>query len=128
MGSEMCIRDRDKGLKSLGEYGSAIKNVTLIFLVRLAVITSVLVLYLFITVWAFGEGLMLRARRRWEGSVERSFVYHHAKATLYWAIVLPIPIYLMIPFAIHPMVVTAPFMAIYSILVICSVGFFKKIL
>lgn len=118
----------DSALKTMGEYGEAIKNVTLIFLIRLAVISSILILYIFITIWSFGEGLLLRARRKWTGGVERSFVYHHVKSTLYWVIVLPIPIYLMIPFAIHPMTITAPFMALYSILLICSVGFFKKIL
>jgi len=110
---------------TLGDYGRAYHNTTLVFFIRISVIESLLILYALFSVWAVVEGLLLRSRRRWTGSVERSFVWRRIKSIYFWAVVLPIPIYLMIPFAIHPMVVAAPFLALYSLALVLMVGYFK---
>ena len=115
-------------LNSIGEYGEAIRNITIVFFIRLSVILSVLVLYFFVTFWCVVEGMLFRAKRRWSNAVERSFVFHHLKGSLFWLVVLPIPIYLMIPFAVHPVTIVAPFMFLYSVLLVLSIGFFKKVL
>lgn len=118
----------EKIFDALGEYGQAMKNTTIIFLIRLSVTVSILLLYVLLTIWAINEGLLMRAKRKWSGAVERSYVFHHLKGALFWVIILPIPIYLMLPFAVHPMAITAPFMAIYCALLVTSIGFFKKVL
>ncbi|MDF9773250.1 TIGR03747 family integrating conjugative element membrane protein [Pseudomonas baetica] len=98
------------------------------FVVRLAVLTLAMPLFLLAVVTGAVDGLMRRDLRKFGADRESSFVYHRAKRTLLPLMVSPWVIYLSLPWSLNPTWVLLPCAALLGCMVAITTATFKKYL
>ena len=98
------------------------------FVVRLAVLTLAMPLFLLAVVTGAVDGLMRRDLRKFGAGRESSFVYHRAKRTLLPLMVSPWVIYLSLPLTVNPIWVLLPCAAVLGWMVAVTAATFKKYL
>jgi len=98
------------------------------FVVRLAVLTLAIPLFLLAVITGTVDGLMRRDLRKFGADRESSFVYHRAKRTLLPLMVSPWVIYLSLPWSINPNWVLLPCAVLLAIMIAISAATFKKYL
>jgi integrating conjugative element membrane protein (TIGR03747 family) len=98
------------------------------FVVRLAVLTLAMPLFLLAVITGAVDGLMRRDLRKFSADRESSFVYHRAKRTLPHLIVSPWLIYLSLPWALNPNWILVPCAALLGCIVAITAATFKKYL
>ncbi len=98
------------------------------FVVRLAVLTLAIPLFLLVVISGAVDGLMRRDLRKFSADRESSFVYHRAKRTLLPLMVSPWVIYLSLPTSINPNWVLLPCAALLGWMVAITATTFKKYL
>lgn len=101
---------------------------TLVFGVRLCVLSLMIPLLLMAMFVGLVDGLVRRDLRRFESGRESGFVYHRAKATLIPLLVLPWVIYLTLPVSVNPLFVLPPSAVLLGVAVDVVAGSFKKYL
>ena len=98
------------------------------FVVRLAVLTLTMPLFLMAVITGAVDGLMRRDLRKFSADRESSFVYHRAKRTLLPLMVSPWVIYLSLPTSVNPIWVLLPCAALLGWMVAITATTFKKYL
>ena len=98
------------------------------FVVRLAVLTLAMPLFLLAVITGAVDGLMRRDLRKFGADRESSFVYHRAKRTLLPLTVSPWVIYLSMPWSLNPNWVLLPCSALLGWMVAITASTFKKYL
>ncbi|MBK4999992.1 TIGR03747 family integrating conjugative element membrane protein [Pseudomonas sp. S31] len=98
------------------------------FVVRLAVLTLAMPLFLLAVITGAVDGLMRRDLRKFSADRESSFVYHRAKRTLLPLMVSPWVVYLSLPTSINPNWVLLPCAALLGWMVAITATTFKKYL
>ncbi|PVZ36892.1 TIGR03747 family integrating conjugative element membrane protein [Pseudomonas sp. CC120222-01a] len=98
------------------------------FVVRLAVLTLAMPLFLLGVITGAVDGLMRRDLRKFSADRESSFVYHRAKRTLLPLMVSPWVIYLSLPTSVNPNWVLLPCAALLGWMVSITATTFKKYL
>lgn len=73
------------------------------------------------------DGLVRRDRRRWMGGRESSFIYHHSKRYVHWALTGGFALYLSWPFGgFNPAYMVLVFTVLVAFTLSTTVGAFKK--
>ncbi|WP_419709588.1 TIGR03747 family integrating conjugative element membrane protein [Pseudomonas sp. NFX224] len=98
------------------------------FVVRLAVLTLAMPLFLLAVITGAVDGLMRRDLRKFGADRESSFVYHRAKRTLLPLLVSPWLIYLSLPWSLNPNWVLLPCATLLGCMVAITAATFKKYL
>lgn len=98
------------------------------FVVRLAVLSLAMPLFLLAVVTGAVDGLMRRDLRRFGADRESSFVYHRAKRTLLPLMISPWMIYLSLPWSLNPIWILLPCAAVLGWMVAITAATFKKYL
>jgi integrating conjugative element membrane protein (TIGR03747 family) len=98
------------------------------FVVRLAVLTLAMPLFLLALITGAIDGLMRRDLRKFGADRESSFVYHRAKRTLLPLTVSPWVIYLSLPWSLNPNWVLFPCATLLGCMVAITAATFKKYL
>lgn len=98
------------------------------FVVRLAVLTLAMPMFLLAVITGGVDGLMRRDLRKFEAGRESSFVYHRARRTLLPLMVTPWMIYLSLPWSLNPILVLLPFAILLGCMVAVTITTFKKYL
>jgi len=115
-------------LRHLGDYVLAAAYITQLTGARLGVV--VLALPAFATLGMMGavDGLVRRDLRRFGGGQESSFMYHHLKKALRPMVSIPIFLYLISPWSVHPTWLFGPFAVLFGYFTQRTLGRFKKYL
>ncbi|EIV7688723.1 TIGR03747 family integrating conjugative element membrane protein [Salmonella enterica] len=103
-------------------------NVTLTFLLRLAILLQALPLFALIIVVGLIDGLVRRDLRRFGAGHESGFVYHHARRMIYSSLAAAGLIWLALPVFLRPEYMLEPSIVIIGLTVSAAVGTFKKYL
>jgi integrating conjugative element membrane protein (TIGR03747 family) len=98
------------------------------FVVRLAVLTLAIPLFLMAVITGAVDGLMRRDLRKFSADRESSFVYHRARRTLFPLTVSPWVVYLSLPTSVNPIWVLLPCAALLGWMVAITATTFKKYL
>ena len=111
-----------------GDYLLAACHITQLIGVRLAVVVLTLPAYALIGVMGLIDGLVRRDLRRFGGGLESGLLYHHLKAMLRPMLSLPVFLYLISPWSLHPTTLFVPFVLGFGYFVQRTVARFKKYL
>lgn len=103
-------------------------NVTLTFLLRLAILLQALPLFALIIVVGLIDGLVRRDLRRFGASHESGFVYHHARRMIGSSLAATGLVWLAVPFFLEPGVVLVLGAMVTGIGISVAIGTFKKYL
>lgn len=109
-------------------YATATVFITMVFSVRLAILTLAMPVFALFALVALVDGLVERDLRRFSAGRESAYVFHLAKAATAPMLVMTWAIYLSMPFSIHPSIVILPFAVLFAIFVRVTAGSFKKYL
>ena len=115
-------------LRYWGEYLLAAAYITQLVGARLVVVVLTLPAYAMIGVMSLVDGLVQRDLRRFGGGLESGLLYHHLKAMLRPMLSLPIFLYLISPWSLHPTTIFVPFVLGFGTFVQRTVARFKKYL
>lgn len=115
-------------LRYWGEYVLAAAYITQLVGARLVVVVLTLPAYALIGVMSLVDGLVQRDLRRFGGGLESGLLYHHLKAMLRPMLSLPIFLYLISPWSLHPTTIFVPFVLGFGYFVQRTVARFKKYL
>jgi len=115
-------------LRHWGEYVLAAAYITQLVGARLVVVVLTLPAYAMIGVMSLVDGLVQRDLRRFGGGLESGLLYHHLKAMLRPMLSLPIFLYLISPWSLHPTTIFVPFVLGFGYFVQRTVARFKKYL
>ena len=115
-------------LRYWGEYVLAAAYITQLVGARLVVVVLTLPAYAMIGVMSLVDGLVQRDLRRFGGGLESGLLYHHLKAMLRPMLSLPIFLYLISPWSLHPTTIFVPFVLGFGYFVQRTVARFKKYL
>lgn len=103
-------------------------NIIKLIILRLIVCLLSLPGYLFVGLAAVVDGLVQRDIRKFTGGHESSYVFHKAKRWIMPSILGTISLYLLLPWAIPPVVMFAPSMIAFGFMLFLSTSRFKKFL
>ncbi|EDP9826215.1 TIGR03747 family integrating conjugative element membrane protein [Salmonella enterica subsp. enterica] len=103
-------------------------NVTLTFLLRLAILLQALPLFVLITVVGLIDGLVRRDLRQFGGGHESGFVYHHARRMIGSSLAAMGLVWLALPYVLEPKYVLMTGSMGIGLAVSVAVGAFKKYL
>lgn len=98
------------------------------FVVRLAVLTFAMPLFLLAVITGAVDGLMRRDLRKFGAGRESSFIYHRAKRTLLPLMACPWVIYLSLPWSVNPNWVLLPCATLLGCMIAITSATFKKYL
>ena len=101
-------------------------NVTLTFLLRLAILLQALPLFALIIVVGLIDGLVRRDLRRFGAGHKSGFVYHHAKRMISSSLIATGLAWLAVPFFFNPTYMLVPSAVITALSVSLVLGAFKK--
>lgn len=101
-------------------------NVTLTFLLRLAILLQALPLFALIIVVGLIDGLVRRDLRRFGAGHKSGFVYHHAKRMISSSLIATGLAWLAVPFFFKPSYMLVPSAVITALSVSLVLGAFKK--
>ncbi|CDG16789.1 TIGR03747 family integrating conjugative element membrane protein [Xenorhabdus doucetiae] len=112
----------------LREYWLAAVFITMVTLIRLAILLLSVPLFVMVVLVALVDGLGRRDLRRYGAGYESSFVYHHAKRGIKPTCTVPCVLYLSWPDTIYPTVILLPAAVLLGIAVVIAASMFKKYL
>jgi len=115
-------------LRHLGEYLLAAAYVTQLVGARLAVVLLALPAFALLGVVGAVDGLVRRDLRRFGGGPESGFMYHHLKKMIRPMVSVPVFLYLISPWSVHPTWVFVPFALGLGYFVQRTLARFKKYL
>ncbi len=115
-------------LRHLGEYLLAAAYITQLVGARLAVVLLALPAYALIGVMGAVDGLVQRDLRRFGGGAESGFMYHHLKTAVRPLFSVPVFLYLISPWSVHPTLVFVPFALGFGYVVQRTLARVQKIL
>ncbi|EHE1278738.1 TIGR03747 family integrating conjugative element membrane protein [Salmonella enterica] len=101
-------------------------NVTLTFLLRLAILLQALPLFALIIVVGLIDGLVRRDLRRFGAGHESGFVYHHAKRMIGSSLAATGLVWLMLPFVLVPEYILVSGVIVMGLVISTTIGTFKK--
>lgn len=113
---------------SLHGYAAATVFITMVFAVRIAILTLAMPVFGLFALVALIDGLVERDLRRFSAGRESAYVFHLAKAASTPMLILTWALYLSMPFSIHPAIVILPFAALFAVFVRVTASSFKKYL
>ena len=116
------------GAAVLGRVSVGAAYITQLVGARLVVVVLTLPAYAMIGVMSLVDGLVQRDLRRFGGGLESGLLYHHLKAMLRPMLSLPIFLYLISPWSLHPTTIFVPFVLGFGYFVQRTVARFKKYL
>ncbi len=112
---------------SLGTFMATVRNVLLIIAVRISLVVFTLpTTFAFMGTWGLVQGMKIRELRKAGGAQEGGAVFHIAKFINKPIVLLPVMLYLALPFAIHPSLVFLPFAALFTAAVAIMASRFMK--
>ena len=114
------------GVHLISELARATVNTAQVFVVRFTIIVLTLPLFALAAVWGSVEGLIRRDLRKFGADIERGFWYHLLKKWSFVVIVLPLSLYLAMPFSINPVGIFLPFAAGFGLLLMGTTTLFIK--
>ncbi|WP_409488512.1 TIGR03747 family integrating conjugative element membrane protein [Pseudomonas promysalinigenes] len=117
-----------QGYVVLQDYLLAALFTVFTFVVRLAVLTLAMPLFVLAVITGAVDGLMRRDLRKFSADRETSFLYHRAKRTLLPIMLSPWVVYLSLPWSINPTWVLLPCAALLGWMVAITATTFKKYL
>ncbi|HHX9841454.1 TPA: TIGR03747 family integrating conjugative element membrane protein [Salmonella enterica subsp. enterica] len=103
-------------------------NVTLTFLLRLAILLQALPLFVLIIVIGLIDGLVRRDLRKFGAGHESGFVYHHARRMIASSLAATGLVWLAVPYVLEPEYVMMTGAMSIGLAVSVAVGVFKKYL
>ncbi|MDC9622453.1 TIGR03747 family integrating conjugative element membrane protein [Xenorhabdus bovienii] len=112
----------------LQQYGLATVFITMVTLIRIAILVLSVPLFVMVFLVALVDGLGRRDLRRYGAGYESSFVYHHAKRGIKPACTIPCVLYLSWPDVVYPTMILLPAAIILGIVVMVTTSMFKKYL
>ncbi|CDM88729.1 TIGR03747 family integrating conjugative element membrane protein [Xenorhabdus bovienii] len=112
----------------LREYCLATVFITMVTLIRLAILLLSVPLFVMVVLVALVDGLGRRDLRRYGAGYESSFVYHHAKRGIKPACTIPCVLYLFWPDVVYPTVILLPAVLFLGMTVVITTSMFKKYL
>ncbi|MCC8382063.1 TIGR03747 family integrating conjugative element membrane protein [Xenorhabdus sp. PB30.3] len=112
----------------LREYALATVFITMVTLIRLAILVLSVPLFVMVVLVALVDGLGRRDLRRYGAGYESSFVYHHAKRGIKPACTIPCVLYLSWPDVVYPTVILLPAALLLGMAVVITTSMFKKYL
>ncbi|MDC9616326.1 TIGR03747 family integrating conjugative element membrane protein [Xenorhabdus khoisanae] len=110
----------------LREYCLATMFITMVTLIRLAILMLSVPLFVMVVLVALVDGLGRRDLRRYGAGYESSFVYHHAKRGIKPACTIPCVLYLSWPDVVYPTMILLPAALLLGMVVMISTAMFKK--
>ncbi|WP_340618157.1 TIGR03747 family integrating conjugative element membrane protein [Xenorhabdus entomophaga] len=110
----------------LQEYGLATVFITMVTLIRLAILLLSVPLFVMVVLVAGVDGLGRRDLRRYGAGYESSFVYHHARRGIKPACTIPCVLYLSWPSVVYPAMILLPAAIVLCIAVFITTTMFKK--
>ncbi|WP_426576179.1 TIGR03747 family integrating conjugative element membrane protein [Xenorhabdus stockiae] len=110
----------------LREYALATVFITMVTLIRLAILVLSVPLFVMVVLVALVDGLGRRDLRRYGAGYESSFVYHHAKRGIKPACTIPCVLYLSWPDVVYPTVILLPAALLLGMTVVITTSMFKK--
>ncbi len=110
------------------DYGLAALYTTLVFCVRLVILTLAIPLFVMAAFVGFVDGLVRRDLRRFGAGRESSYLYHKARSTMLPLVIVPWSLYLALPFSVSPLLVLLPCAALLGLAVSITASSFKKYL
>jgi len=115
-------------LAHLREFLQATVYISVVFLVRVAILLLSVPLFVMVVMVAVVEGLSRRDLRRYGAGYESSFLYHHAKRFIRPSLIYPCMLYLSWPVAVYPNLVLLPAALLLGASVTVLMSTFKKYL
>ncbi|CDI02329.1 putative Integrating conjugative element protein [Candidatus Competibacter denitrificans Run_A_D11] len=115
-------------LRHFGDYLLAATYVTQLVGARLAVVWLTLPVFLLMGLMGVIDGLVMRDLRRFGGGAESSFMYHHLKKMIRPMASVPIFLYLIAPWSVHPTLLFGPFTLLFGYFMQRTLSKFKKYL
>ncbi|MGJ0624644.1 TIGR03747 family integrating conjugative element membrane protein [Xenorhabdus bovienii] len=112
----------------LREYALATVFITMVMLIRLAILLLSVPLFVMVVLVALVDGLGRRDLRRYGAGYESSFVYHHAKRGIKPACTIPCVLYLSWPDVVYPAMILLPAAIVLGMAVVITTSMFKKYL
>ncbi|MGV6989222.1 TIGR03747 family integrating conjugative element membrane protein [Testudinibacter sp. P80/BLE/0925] len=109
-------------------YIESIIYVTITFIIRVLIIVFTSPLFLLAAIVGLTDGLVRRDIRRFGYGYESSFIYHHAKRTVFPILTVAWMIYLAIPFSVHPNFILIPAAILLGLAISITSASFKKYL
>lgn len=103
-------------------------NVTLTFLLRLAILLQALPLFALTITIGLIDGLVHRDLRRFGAGHESGFVYHHAKRMISSSLIATGLVWLAVPVFLTPEYILIPGALVIGLVVSVAIGTFKKYL
>ncbi|WP_262947457.1 TIGR03747 family integrating conjugative element membrane protein [Xenorhabdus indica] len=110
----------------LREYCLAAVFITMVTLIRLAILMLSVPLFVMVVLVALVDGLGRRDLRRYGAGYESSFVYHHAKRGIKPACTVPCVLYLSWPDGVYPTMILLPAALLLGMAVMITTAMFKK--
>ncbi|MDC9606912.1 TIGR03747 family integrating conjugative element membrane protein [Xenorhabdus griffiniae] len=110
----------------LREYCLATVFITMVTLIRLAILVLSIPLFVMVILVALVDGLGRRDLRRYGAGYESSFVYHHAKRGIKPACTIPCVLYLSWPDVVYPTMILLPAALLLGMAVMITAAMFKK--
>lgn len=101
-------------------------NVTLTFLLRLAILLQALPLFALTITIGLIDGLVRRDLRRFGAGHESGFVYHHARRMIGSSLAATGLVWLVLPFVLVPEYILVPGVIIIGLVISTTIGTFKK--
>ncbi|EMM1630068.1 TIGR03747 family integrating conjugative element membrane protein [Klebsiella pneumoniae] len=101
-------------------------NVTLTFLLRLAILLQALPLFALAIIIGRIDGLVRRDLRRFGAGHESGFVYHHARRMIESSLAATGLVWLVLPFVLVPEYILVPGVIIIGLVISTTIGTFKK--
>ena len=101
-------------LPSPYDYAVSALNIIQMYALKTIVVVLSLPVYAVFLIWGMGEGLTVRALRRYRAAHETAYVFHHAKKLVWPMVALPVVVYLAWPAHISPVIVFGPCALVYG--------------
>ncbi|MDC9623087.1 TIGR03747 family integrating conjugative element membrane protein [Xenorhabdus sp. XENO-7] len=124
------VRELNDGLfwlsNILQDYWLAMVFMTMVTLIRMAILMLSVPLFVMVILVALVDGLGRRDLRRYGAGYESSFVYHHAKRVIKPACTIPCVLYLSWPGAVYPTLILLPAAIFLGMTVMITASMFKK--
>ncbi len=112
--------------RQIQDYVVACINMTLLFSLRVVVVTLSLPLFILVGIGAVIDGLVQRDLRKFGGGNESAWLYHKVKRYPKPILVLSVLAYLSMPVSVHPNLVFMPAALLLGLFVYLSASRFKK--
>jgi integrating conjugative element membrane protein (TIGR03747 family) len=113
---------------TLWDYLQAAVYVTVIFIIRVAILVLSIPLFIMVSITGIVDDLVRRDLRRYGAGYESSFVYHHAKLYVKPAMYGPCMLYLAWPTAVWPNFLLLPAAVMLGVVLSVVTRAFKKYL